>query len=93
VLARFLPINVRAVVILVPRLDVEHVYGRGVEIGEASQDRHQTIEFMTGLDEDTNAPRPSFDWGVLYANIADQVSADPVNLMSLRLRAYFPDPL
>ena len=79
--------------ILVPRLDIEYVYGRGVEIGEAYQDRHPTIEFFTGLGEDTNAPRPSFDWGVLHANIVDQVSADPANLPSLRRRAYFPDPL
>ena len=34
----------------------------GVEIGEAYQDRRPTIEFFTGLGEDTNAPRLSFDW-------------------------------
>jgi phage tail-like protein len=93
VLARFLPINVRAVVILVPRLDIEYVYGQGVEIGEAYQDRHPSIEFFTSLGEDMNAPRPSFDWGILHANIADQVSTDPTDLTSLRRRAYFPDPL
>jgi hypothetical protein len=84
---------VRAVVILVPRLDIEYVYEQGLEIGEAYQDRHPSIEFFTGLGEDTNAPRPSFDWGVLHANSVDQVSADPANLLSLRRRAYFPDPL
>jgi hypothetical protein len=93
VLARFLPINVRAVVILVPRLNIEFVYGRDLEIGETYQDRHPSIEFFTGLGEDTNAPRPRVDWGVLHANVADQVSADPANLTSLRHRAYFPDPL
>jgi hypothetical protein len=93
VLARFLPINVRAVVILTPRLDIEYVYGRGVEIREAYEDRHPIIEFFTGLGEDTNAPRPRVDWRILHANIADQVSADPANLTSLRRRAYFPDPL
>jgi hypothetical protein len=84
---------VRAVVILVPRLDIEYVYGQGVEIGEAYQDRHPSIEFFTSLGEDMNAPRPSFDWGILHANIADQVSTDPTDLTSLRRRAYFPDPL
>jgi hypothetical protein len=93
VLARFLPINVRAVVILTPRLDIEYVYGRGVEIGEAYEDDHPIIEFFTGLGEDTNAPRPRVDWRILHANIADEVSADPTNLTSLRWRAYFPDPL
>jgi phage tail-like protein len=93
VLARFLPINVRAVVILTPRLDIEYAYGRGVEIGEAYEDDHPLIELLTGLGEDTNAPRPSFDWAVLHANVADQVSADPANLPSLRRRAYFPDLL
>jgi phage tail-like protein len=93
VLARFLPINVRAVVILTPRLDIEYVYGRGIKIGEAYEERHPIIELFTGLGEDTNAPRPRVDWLILHANIADQVSADPVNLTSLRRRAYFPDPL
>jgi hypothetical protein len=93
VLARFLPINVRAVVILTPRLDIEYVYGQGVEIGETYEDRHPLIEFFTGLGEDTNAPRPRIDWRILHANSADQVSADPANLASLRRRAYFPDPL
>ena len=93
VLARFLPINVRAVAILVPRLDIEYVYGRGVEIGETYEDNHPIIEFFTGLGEDTNAPRPRVDWRILHANIADQVSADPANLTSLRRRTYFPDPL
>jgi hypothetical protein len=93
VLARFLPINVRAVVILAPRLDIEYVYGRGVVIGEAYQDSHPTIEFFTGLGENATAPRPSFNWGVLHANIVDQVSADPTNLTSLRRRAHFSDPL
>jgi len=80
-------------VILAPRLDIEYVYGRGVEIGETYRDRYPIVELLTGLGEDANAPRPRVDWQFLHANVADQVSADPANLMSLRRRTYFSAPL
>jgi phage tail-like protein len=50
VLGRFLPINVRAVVVLAPRVDVEFVYPPGTEIGERYQDEYPFVEL---------APRPA----------------------------------
>jgi len=89
-LRRFLPINVRAVVILAPRVDIEFVYGRGVDIQESYFDRHPFIERFAGPEEATAAALP--DWVVILSNTLGHVSADVADLTTLRRRTYFPPP-
>lgn len=98
VLNRFLPINVRVVVILAPRLDSEIVYGELpdgtlIDIGEQYDDRFPFLEAYPVVGELTTAIMP----GVLVLHSVDfdpatpdDVSADPANLQSLRRRSYFP---
>jgi phage tail-like protein len=90
VLERFLPANVRVVVILAPRVDIEYVYGKGVEIGESYLDKYPFIEFYTGLGEDASAPDPLMNVIMILSNTATHVSADPANLPTLRRRTFFP---
>jgi hypothetical protein len=90
VLERFLPINVRAVVILAPRVDIEFVYTPGADIEERYLDKHPTIEYYTGLGDSAAAALP--DWVVLLSNTLGHVSVDPTAPTTVRHRAYFPPP-
>jgi phage tail-like protein len=90
VLERFLPSNVRAIVILTPRLDIEFVYQPGADIEETYADEHPEIEFYSGLGESAAAALP--DWLRLLATTLGHVSADPADLTTLRRRTYFPPP-
>ncbi len=89
-LERFLPINVRAVVILAPRVDLEIVYGPGQDIGESYLDQYPLVETYTGLDDAAAAALP--DWIVLLSTTGDHVSADPADLTTLRRRTFFLPP-
>ncbi len=89
-LARFLPINTRAVVILAPRVNIEFVYGQGAEIGESYQDKFPFIEFVSGLEDSAAAALPNLI--VLLSTTAGHVSANPADLTSLRRRTFFPPP-
>ena len=50
ILSRFIPINVRVVVVLAPRFDVEFVYD-GVDIDERVTDVYPEIEYYGGLND------------------------------------------
>jgi hypothetical protein len=92
-LDRFLPINVRAVVVLAPRVDIEFVYGGddGRDIQEEKVfDDHPFIEAFGDIAESVTASVP--DWSLLLSNTLGHVSADPANLNTLRRRTYF-DPV
>jgi phage tail-like protein len=90
VLERFLPINVRVVVILAPRVDIEFVYRPGADIGESFSDDYPFIEYYSGLGEDAAAPLPKMDIIFLLSNTPGHVSANPADLTTLRRRTYFP---
>lgn len=90
VLERFLPINVRAVVILAPRVYIEYIYRPDADIEEAYLDKHPDIEYYTGLGDSTAAALP--DWVLLLSTTPGHVSADPADLTTLRRRTYFPPP-
>lgn len=90
-LERFLPINVRVVIILAPRVDIEFVYGQGRDINESYSDRYPFIEFYTGLTEEAyRAVMPQVV--ILRSNTAGDVSANDADLTTLRRRTYFPPP-
>jgi phage tail-like protein len=98
VLKRFLPVNVRVVVILAPRLDSEIVYGdlpdgSHIDIGEGFNDRYPYLENYPAVRDTTTAIMP----GVLILHAADfnpanpkDISADPSKLATLQKRSYFP---
>jgi hypothetical protein len=90
VLERFLPINVRAILILAPRINIEYVYGQGNEIGESYQDRAPFVEYFSGLGDSAAATLPNLV--VLLSTTSGHVSANAANLRTLRLRTFFPPP-
>lgn len=94
VLRDILPINVRAVVVLAPRVDIEYVYGPqaegGVDIEDSYRDEYPFVETLGELDESWAAALP--DWLFLLSNKVDHVSADPTDLTTLRRRTYYQKP-
>lgn len=90
-LRRFLPVNTRAVVILVPRADIEFVYRPGKDIQDAYADRFPFIEYYSGLADSTTVALP--DWVLFRSNTPSNLTANPANLTTLRNRTYFPPPL
>jgi hypothetical protein len=90
-LERFLPINVRVVVVLAPRVDIEFVYGEGKDIDEKYQDKYPFIELFSGPQEQLiTAVLPELS--LLLSTTPGHVSADPANLPTLRRRSFFPPP-
>jgi phage tail-like protein len=88
VLERFLPVNVRAVVVFAPRADVELVYTPDADIQEAYRDEHPDVEAYAGLAEQTLDAAP--DWRLLLSTTLGHVSADPNDPTTLRHRTFFP---
>jgi hypothetical protein len=89
VLERFLPINVRSVIILAPRLDIEYVYQPGADIGESYRDHYPFVEYFAPADSYAVALP---DWSWLLSNTLGHVSADPTHLITLRHRTWYPTP-
>jgi hypothetical protein len=90
-LASFLPINVRAILIVAPSLDVEILYPPGADIGEAYSDKYPFVDYLTTLSDSTAAALPG--WSVLLSNTAGHVSANPANLATLLHRTWYEPPL
>ena len=90
-LSEFLPVNLRAVIVLSPSPTVETLYGPGADIGESYLDDYPFVEHFLDLTDGSSAALP--DWVVLISNLATGTSADPTDLTSLRRRSYFPPPL
>jgi len=90
VLERFLPINVRAIVILATPAVSEDVY-IDTAILDSYQDTFPYLEDYEGPGEDRiGLVLP--DWRLLRSNTPDDVSANPSDLTSLRHRPYSKDP-
>ncbi|WP_437594140.1 two-component regulator propeller domain-containing protein [Sorangium sp. So ce1000] len=89
-LARFLPLNLRAVVVIVPSIDVDVVYPDDAEIDEEWQDEYPFADTLAALSDESAADLP--EWEVLLASDKEHVSADPADLKTLRRRTHFPPP-
>jgi hypothetical protein len=89
-LARFTPVNLRALVILVTADYAEFVYDGNATL----QDRyHDVYPFSDALGPLTDATAAIMQgMVVIRSNLADNVSANPANLNTLRRRTRF-DPL
>jgi hypothetical protein len=92
VLDRFLPINVRAVVILAPRVDIEFLYPVGEDIEESFFDEHPDIEFIAAPLEDPAPFADAPDWTQLLSNTLGHVSVDSANPLTVRHRSFIPRP-
>lgn len=90
-LTRFLPINMRAVVIVRPEPVVELAYPPGADIIESYADNHPFIETYPGPITDTAAAALP-GWDVLTSNDATDVSADPSKPATLKRRTFYPPP-
>lgn len=94
VLRSILPINVRAVVVLAPRVDIDYVFGPEAdgtrEPQDGFSDHHPFLEFYTGVTERSSVKLP--DWSPLLSNTLGNLSADPTDLTTLRKRTYYPPP-
>ncbi|WP_163993098.1 phage tail protein [Pyxidicoccus caerfyrddinensis] len=90
-LARFLPIHSRAVVIVRPEPVIELVYPPGADIVESYADNHPFIETYPGpITDAAAAALPG--WDVLHSNDVADVSADPTDPTTLRRRTWYPPP-
>lgn len=90
-LAEFLPINMRAVIVLSPSLTTEVLYAPGADLSDSYLDDYPFVENFLDLADSSAAALP--DWVVLLSNQVAGVSADPTNLNTLRRRTYFPPPI
>ena len=100
VLRRFLPINVRAVVWLAPRADLEYVYPSGADLSDTYADKHPDIDYLTVSEGRSAVLLPG--WSVVgSALLSTPPPADPqargitaraTDLTSLRWRTHYPPP-
>jgi hypothetical protein len=93
-LANFLPVHLRAILIVVAGSDVEYVYnydkvsGAGTEtIGEAWADKHPYLDTYSGLQDSTAVVAEG--WVVLHSNALEHVSGDPTKPETLRHRTFY----
>lgn len=89
VLTRFLPINVRAVVILAPRVDIEKLYDP-VDIFEDYYDDHPDIDYYVGPTDSSAVELPG--WSFLLSNTPGHVSWNPAQPSSLFHRVFYEPP-
>jgi phage tail-like protein len=87
-LQRFLPINLRALIILVETPDVEFVYPNAVGPTDSYSDDYPFVSYYGPIPDSSAAAMPGLV--VLHSNMTDNVSANPADLTTLRRRTYFP---
>jgi phage tail-like protein len=98
VLRRFLPINVRAVVWLAPRAELELVYPAGADLTDTFLDVHPDIDHVAVAEGPVAVLLPG--WGAIGSAPlstpppadpeATGITADPTELTSLRWRTHQP---
>lgn len=88
-LGRFLPVNLRLVMIVAPEPFVEFVYTPGADIDEAWFDDMPFVDNLDGLADATAATMP--DVFVAHANELASLSFSEARRATLRRRTWFPD--
>ncbi len=90
-LPRFLPINIRAVVVLAPTGTLETSYAPGAGPRELLvQDDHPFAEYFAAVGESVAVSLPGRV--LLLSNTPGRVSANPADLTTLRGRTFSPPP-
>jgi phage tail-like protein len=85
--ARFIPVNVRALVIVLAAADTEFVYPAGADIQESYRDDYPFTDVLGALTDSAAAAMPNIT--IIHSNLIDNVSADPADLTTLRRRTFF----
>jgi hypothetical protein len=88
-LRRFLPVNLRLVLIVSPEANVEFVYTPDADITDAFMDNVPLVEVLSGLSDEFGVLAP--DMAIFLANDLDSMSASLADLTTLRRRTWFPD--
>jgi hypothetical protein len=88
-LRRFLPMNLRIVLIVSPEPLVEIVYSLTDDIADSYMDNIPFFEMLSGLSDATSVFAP--DWAVLISNQLSSLSASLDDLTTLRRRTWYPD--
>jgi phage tail-like protein len=87
-LQRFIPINLRAVAIVVEAVDVEVVDPTGHTLQDSYSDDYPFFAQLGPVTDSAAAAMPGLS--LLHSNLADNVSASPADLTTLARRTYFP---
>ncbi|GAA4699514.1 phage tail protein [Phytohabitans rumicis] len=87
-LDRFLPVNVRAVIVLRSAALEEAVFPPGHELTDAFRDDYPFVEIYQGPSEQIAVTLR--DWLVYLATDGTSVTADPTQLSTLRRRTWWP---
>ncbi len=87
-LTSLIPVNMRAVISVVAPPDTEFVYSADADIGESYNDVYPFAETLGAIQETTAAAMPGV--AVIHSNVAGNISVNPANLATLRLRTFFP---
>jgi phage tail-like protein len=89
-LVEFLPINLRAVIVLSPELTIEMIYGGAVDLQDSYADNYPFVDALGDPVDTWAAALP--DWAVLLSNDTLSLSADQADLTTLRRRTFFFPP-
>jgi hypothetical protein len=87
-LARFIPVNLRTLVIVLAAADTEFIYTKGADIQESYNDEYPFVDALGALSDAASAAMPELV--ILLSNRSDNISADPADLTTVRRRTFFP---
>ena len=87
-LASLIPVNMRAVIIIVAPSDLEFIYFSGSDIQESYTDVYPFAETLGAIQESSAAAMPGVV--VMLASTAGNISVNPLDLTTLRRRSFFP---
>jgi phage tail-like protein len=85
---RFVPINLRVIVIVVEQRVEEFVYPQGTGIQESYSDDFPFLSVVGPITDSAAASMPGLT--IMQSNKVDNVSANPANLNTLSRRSFFP---
>jgi hypothetical protein len=88
-LKRFLPINLRLILIVAPDQLVEYVYTTDADIGEKWSDDIPFVEWLGGLSDSSTVVMPGL--AILIANDPESRAFTAATLATLKRRTWFPD--
>ena len=91
ILAEFVPINMRVVILLDPAITIETIYGPGFDLTDGYMDAAPFVEGLGGPVDSFAASLP--DWAFLLSNDVTGLTADPAVLTTLRRRSFFLPPV
>lgn len=87
-LSRFIPANLRALIVIVATANTEFVYRAGADLKDGYQDEYPFADAFGAVDDAVMVAMPGLV--IIQSNSASNVSANPADLTTLRRRTFFP---